>query len=75
MRSVTYQRKVNGVVVEEREIALSDRKRSLRLGDAIAAVATPMARALKLSCVDPETKELRPESNCAKRKAKLNRLI
>lgn len=44
------------------------------LGDAVAAVATPIARALKLSCIDPATKQLRPESGCAQRKAALNRL-
>lgn len=44
------------------------------LGDAVAAVATPIARALKLSCIDPATQQLRPDSGCAKRKAALNRL-
>ena len=44
------------------------------LGDLVAAVATPIARALKLSCIDPATRELRPESPCAQRKAALNRL-
>src|SRR5438128_2147209 len=42
------------------------------LGDVVAAVATPIARALGLPCIDPQTKQLRPESGCAKRKAKLN---
>lgn len=42
------------------------------LGDAVAAVATPIARALHLPCIDPATKQLRPESGCAKRKAKWN---
>lgn len=46
----------------------------IRLGDIIASVATPIARALKLPCIDSATKELRPESGCAKRKAKLNAL-
>lgn len=44
------------------------------LGDAVAAVATPIARALGLSCIDPATKQLRPESKCAQRKAALNRI-
>ena len=44
------------------------------LGDLVAAVATPIARALRMKCIDPETKQLRPESGCAKRKAALNRL-
>lgn len=44
------------------------------LGDAVAAVATPIARALRLPCIDPATKQLRPESGCTKRKARLNAL-
>lgn len=43
------------------------------LGDAVGAVATPIARALGLPCVDRGTGQLRPESPCAKRKAGLNR--
>ena len=43
------------------------------LGDMVAAIATPIARALGLPCVDPQTSELRPESPCAQRKAALNR--
>ncbi len=42
------------------------------LGDKIAAVATPIARALKLDCIDPETQQLRPESGCAKMRNNLN---
>lgn len=44
------------------------------LGDIISSVATPIAAALHLPCVDPTTKQLRPESPCAKRKAALNRI-
>ncbi len=44
----------------------------MKLGNAIATVATPIARALNLPCIDPETKQLRPESGCAKRKDMLN---
>jgi hypothetical protein len=44
------------------------------LGDRVARIATPIARALNLPCVDPATDDLRPESSCAKRKAWLNRL-
>lgn len=47
---------------------------SFGLGDAVAAVATPIARVLGLPCIDPATKQLRPESGCAKRKARLNAL-
>lgn len=43
------------------------------LGDLVAAVATPIARALGLPCIDPATQQLRPESGCAKRKADWNR--
>ncbi len=42
------------------------------LGDKIAAVATPIARAMKLGCVDPVTRELRPDSGCAKMRDDLN---
>ncbi len=44
----------------------------MKLGDAISAVATPIARALSLPCIDPETQQLRPESGCSKRKDMLN---
>ena len=44
------------------------------LGDLIGKVATPIARVLGLSCIDPKTKDLRPASPCAKRKAWLNGL-
>lgn len=48
---------------------------STGLGDLIAKVATPIARALHLPCIDPATKQLRPESPCAKRKARLNAVV
>lgn len=44
----------------------------LGLGDIVASIATPIARALHLPCIDPATQDLRPESACAKRKAWLN---
>lgn len=50
------------------------KRQRLGLGDAIAAIATPIARALHLPCIDPATQQLRPESPCAKRKAALNNL-
>jgi len=46
--------------------------RSARLGDAFHVVAKPIAVALKLDCIDPDTKQLRPESKCAKRRARWN---
>ncbi len=44
----------------------------MKLGDSIAAVATPIASALKMPCIDPETNQLRPESGCAKMRDNLN---
>lgn len=41
-------------------------------GDQLARIATPIARAFKLSCIDPATRDLRPESKCAKAKRRLN---
>lgn len=45
------------------------------LGDAVSAIATPIAKALGMDCVNKETGQLRPESKCAKRKAALNAVI
>ncbi len=44
----------------------------MKLGDAISTVATPIARALKMPCIDPETNQLRPESGCSKMRNNLN---
>ncbi len=44
----------------------------MKLGDAVATIATPIARALKMPCIDPETQKLRPESGCAKMRNNLN---
>jgi len=44
------------------------------LGDAIAKVATPVARVLGLPCVDKTTGKLKSQSGCAKRRAWLNGL-
>lgn len=44
----------------------------MKKGDVIAAIATPIARALKLPCIDPKTQELRPESTCNKVRIGLN---
>lgn len=46
----------------------------MKLGDAIATVATPIARALQMPCIDPVTNQLRLDSGCAQRKEALNRL-
>jgi len=58
----------------ERKQFIADLRRRIKLGDTVARVATPIARALRLPCIDPATQHLRPESGCAKRKAALNRL-
>lgn len=68
------------VVVTEEEFRAATRPPSAvrppasGLGDIVHAVATPIARALKLPCIDPATKQLRPESGCAKRREYLNSL-
>ena len=45
------------------------------LGDVVAAVATPIARAMRLECIDHETKQLKVTSPCAKRKARMNKAV
>ena len=44
----------------------------MNLGDKIATIATPVARALHMGCIDPATKQLRPESTCNKVRQDLN---
>jgi hypothetical protein len=43
-----------------------------KLGDLISSLATPVARALQMGCIDPATGQLRPESGCAQRRNYLN---
>ena len=43
-------------------------------GDIIGAVATPIAGFFGFGCVDPKTKQLRPESGCARRKSNANQV-
>lgn len=43
-----------------------------RHGDAIALVATPIASALGLDCIDKATGKLREDSGCAKRRDAMN---
>lgn len=43
----------------------------MKLGDAISTVATPIAGALGMDCVD-EQGQLKPGSNCGKRRASVN---
>ena len=47
-------------------------KQMNKIGDKIASVATPIARALGMGCIDPQTNQLRPESGCAKMRDNLN---
>lgn len=44
------------------------------LGDLVEKLAKPIARALRLKCLD-ERANLRPESKCAQRRAALNRIM
>jgi hypothetical protein len=44
----------------------------MKIGDAISTVAIPVARTLGMDCIDPETRQLKPESGCAKMKENLN---
>jgi len=46
--------------------------RAMKLGDSISTIATPIARALNLPCIDPETNQLRPESRCNKARIAMN---
>lgn len=52
--------------------SMPEMPRTKGLGDLVSKVATPLARALRLPCIDPETHNLRPESGCAKRRDALN---
>lgn len=53
----------------------ADLPSGIGLGDIVGGIATPIARALKLDCIDKSTGELKPESRCQKRKNWLNSLI
>lgn len=44
------------------------------LGDLISSVATPIARALNLDCIDKATGQLKPDSGCAKRRELANKI-
>ena len=46
----------------------------LGLGDAVASIATPLARALHMDCIDPATGQLKPDSGCQKRKTRWNKI-
>lgn len=60
------------IVYNGKEIELAEPKPpTLRLGDLAEKLAKPIARALRLPCLDAQG-NLNPESGCAKRKARLN---
>ncbi len=44
------------------------------VGDVIEQIAKPIAVALKLDCLD-EKKQLKPESDCAKRRERMNKSL
>ncbi len=50
------------------------RRWGVQIGDVVAKVATPIAKALKMDCIDKTTMQLKSESPCAKRKRLLNSL-
>jgi hypothetical protein len=72
------KRRIGGVLVEHTVNGINQLpagyvpKIPVGLGDKIASIATPIARALKMPCIDPKTGKLRPTSGCAKMKARLN---
>jgi len=41
-------------------------------GDAVSSWATPVARALGMDCIDPYTRQVRPDSGCGQRIDALN---
>lgn len=51
---------------------VSQKAKMLLAGDVVEKAAKPIARVLKLSCLDRNGK-LKPQSPCGKRKAALNR--
>lgn len=62
------KRAINGVVVEHTIDGISQ----LGLGDIVASVATPIARRLRLKCIDKATGRPKPESRCDNWRKKLN---
>jgi hypothetical protein len=59
---------------EQRTAFIADRRRRLALGDRVERLVKPIARALRLKCLD-ENGNLKPESGCAKRRDAMNRLV
>jgi hypothetical protein len=48
--------------------------RPILLGDLVSKFATPIARLARMNCIDKTTGQLKPESGCAQRRDRLNRL-
>jgi hypothetical protein len=63
---------MKNVTVRTGTFKAADPAKPTGLGDLVGKIATPIAAALGLPCVDPATRQLRPESPCARRKAALN---
>ena len=72
-RGVEWTDEVHAQLRREFALEPAERKR-LGLGDIVASVATPIARALGMDCVDKASGQLKPESPCAARKRMLNNL-
>lgn len=45
------------------------------LGDMVAKIAKPVAKLLRLDCLDNKTGDLKPKSPCAQRRDKLNKAV
>jgi hypothetical protein len=58
---------------ERRKAKIAAYLQRLRLGDRAERLAKPIAKALRLNCLDAAG-NLKPESGCAKRRDALNRL-
>jgi len=59
------------MTTDERKGFIAELRRRLRLGDKVESVIKPVARALRLKCLDADGK-LKPDSGCAKRRDRLN---
>ncbi len=56
-----------------REVTPPGERKKMGLGDLVEKLAKPIARALRLPCLDKDAK-LKPQSPCAKRRDWLNRI-
>ncbi len=53
-------------------IEARNRYRQIALGDVIASIAEPIAKTLKMPCIDPKSGKTKAGSGCGKMKARLN---